>query len=179
MIRYPRNYGGKLVIKVSKTQTSELVCEAENLASLQPHYGERWIVFDRDRVEKFDEIISSAHEKQINAAWSNPCIEIWFGAYFGTMPGVYQNSTLCCNGFRRKYQEKTNSRYEKSDTAIYRKLCEYGNEEQAIRIAEKRFDEHLRNCNEKPSEMCPCTTLYALVKEIKSKIVEGSNKKTT
>lgn len=49
---------GKLVIKVVKTKTNNLVDEALNLASLNPQYGEPWIIFDRDQVQNFDNIIS-------------------------------------------------------------------------------------------------------------------------
>ncbi|MDR1158256.1 MAG: RloB family protein [Oscillospiraceae bacterium] len=160
---------GKLVIKVCKAKTIELVSEALNMASLQPQYGEPWIVFDRDQVQEFDQIISLAKEKSINVGWSNPCIEIWFNAYFGEMP-AYQDSIACCNGFEKKYLQAVKQKYEKSDAAIYSKLCRYGNEKEAIEIATKKYVEHERNCNTKPSEMCPCTTVHMLIKEIKEKI---------
>ena len=71
---------GKLVIKVVKTKTKNLVEEALNLASLNPQYGEIWIIFDRDQVPDFDEIISEAISKGINIGWTNPCIVEWFSA---------------------------------------------------------------------------------------------------
>lgn len=165
----PKELQGKLVIKVCKAKTIELVSEAINMASLQPQYGEPWIVFDRDQVKGFDQIVSLAKEKGINIGWSNPCIEIWFNAYFGEMP-TYQNSVACCNGFEEQYLQVTKQKYEKSDTAIYSKLCRYGNEKQAIEIAARKYDEHVRNCNTTPSEMCPCTTVHTLIEEIKEKI---------
>lgn len=165
----PKELQGKLVIKVCKAKTIELVSEAINMASLQPQYGEPWIVFDRDQVKGFDQIVSLAKEKGINVGWSNPCIEIWFNAYFGEMP-TYQNSVACCNGFEEQYLQVTKQKYEKSDSAIYSKLCRYGNEKQAIEIAARKYDEHVRNCNTTPSEMCPCTTVHTLIEEIKEKI---------
>ena len=74
----PKELQGKLVIKVCKVKTVELVSEALNMASLQPQYGEPWIVFDRDQVKDFDKIITTALENGIHVGWSNPCIEIWF-----------------------------------------------------------------------------------------------------
>lgn len=71
----PPELQGKLVIKVVKTKTKNLVEEALNLASLNPQYGEIWIIFDRDQVQNFDEIISEAITKGINIGWTNPCIE--------------------------------------------------------------------------------------------------------
>lgn len=59
----PKELQGKLVIKVCKAKTVELVSEALNMASLQPQYGEPWIVFDRDQVKDFDKIIATALEK--------------------------------------------------------------------------------------------------------------------
>lgn len=165
----PKELQSKIVIKVCKAKTIELVSKAINMASLQPQYSEPWIVFDRDQLNRFDQIISLAKEKGINVGWSNPCIEIWFNAHFGEMP-TYQNSVECCNGFKNKYLQVTKQKYKKSDKAIYSKLCRYGNEKEAIEIAARKHHEHERNCKTKPSEMCPCTTLHALIKEIKIKI---------
>ena len=166
----PKELQGKLVIKVCKAKkTVELVSEALNMASLQPQYGEPWIVFDRDQVKGFDQIVSSAIEKGVNVGWSNPCIEIWFNAYFGSMPS-YQDSVSCCNGFAQKFTKITGQEYEKADSAIYQKLCRYGDEKRAVETAKRKFAEHIRNCNNKPSGMCPCTTVHILVEEIAKKI---------
>lgn len=165
----PKELQGKLVIRVCKAKTVELVSEALNMASLQPQYGEPWIVFDRDQVKGFDQIVSTALEKGIKVGWSNPCIEIWFSAYFGAMPS-FQDSVSCCNGFSQKFTQVTGQKYEKADTAIYQKLCHHGDEKQAVVIAEKKLAEHIRNCKSNPSEMCPCTTVHNLIEEIISKI---------
>lgn len=169
----PKELQGKLVIKVCKAKTVELVSEALNMASLQPQYGEPWIVFDRDQVKDFDKIITAAHEKGIHVGWSNPCIEIWFSTYFGAMP-TYQNSVSCCDGFAQQFARVTGQKYDKADTAIYQKLCRHGNEQQAIGIARKKLAEHNRNCIDKPSEMCPCTTVHVLISEITEKITHSS-----
>ena len=165
----PEKLQGKLVIKVSKTKTSRLVEEAMELASLNPQYGEPWIVFDRDEVNDFDGIVKDAKEHGINVGWSNPCIEIWFQAYFGSMPN-YSGSVKCCEEFSRKFTATTSTIYKKSDDDIYDKLCVYGDEKQAIKVAKEKFAEHRSNGKCKPSEMQPATTLYMLVEEIKNKI---------
>ena len=59
-----------------------------------------WIVFDRDQVIGFDEIISEAEKKGIQVGWSNPCFEIWMYAYFGAMPAI-QDSWTCCSDVGR------------------------------------------------------------------------------
>jgi len=165
----PRELQGKLVIKVIKTKSNNLVDEARNLASVNPQYGEIWIIFDRDEVKNFDEIIRQAKDKGISVGWTNPCIEEWFNAYFGVMP-TYQDSVACCNGFAQTFKRVTGQKYTKSDKDIYNKLNYYGDEEQAIKLAEQKYNEHMVNERKKPTEMCPGTTLHCLVREIKSKI---------
>lgn len=166
----PKELQGKLVIKVCKAKTVDLVNEALNMASLQPQYGEPWIVFDRDQVKDFDKIIATALEKGINVGWSNPCIEIWFSTYFGSMP-TYQDSVSCCNGFAKKFVQVTGQKYQKSDKAIYQKLCRHGDEQKAVRIAQRKLIEHTQNCMDRPSKMCPCTTVHTLVGEITEKTI--------
>lgn len=168
----PEHLQGKIVIKVVKTKTKNLVEEAMNLASLNPQYGEPWIIFDKDQVQNFDEIITEAMSKEIHVGWTNPCIEEWFSAYFGTMP-TYADSVRCCDGFAQVFERRTNQKYSKSDDLIYDKLNHYGNEAEAIVIATQKMIEHKNNCKNKPSEMCPGTTVHLLVDEIKSKIEKG------
>lgn len=165
----PKELQEKLVIKVVKTKTKNLVEEAINLASLNPQYGETWIIFDRDQVQNFDEIIRQANEKGIKVGWTNPCIEAWFSAYFGSMP-TYQDSVSCCAGFSRTFEQESRQKYIKSDKAIYEKLNRFGNEATAVDLAQKKFEEHRANCKNRPSEMCPCTTVHWLVSEVKSKV---------
>lgn len=165
----PPELQGKLVIKVVKTKTKNLVEEALNLASLNPQYGEIWIIFDRDQVQNFDEIISEAITKGIIIGWTNPCIEEWFSAYFGAMP-TYANSVSCCNGFEQIFERNAHQKYVKSDLAIYEKLNRFGNEEKAIRIATQKMHDHRIQGKYKPSEQIPGTTVHLLVDEIKSKI---------
>lgn len=165
----PQELRGKLVIKVIKAETKKLVEEAMNLASLNPQYGEIWIIFDRDQVKSFDDIISEALSKHIKVGWTNPCIEEWFSAYFGTMP-TYNGSVACCEGFEKVFENKAHQKYIKSDPAIYEKLNRFGDEKEAIQLADQKMHEHKINGKDKPSEMCPGTTVHLIVSEIKSKI---------
>lgn len=167
----PEELKRRLIIKVCKTSTNNLVNETLTQAALQPQYGEPWIIFDRDQVKNFDDIIKNAKEVGINVGWSNPCIEIWFSAYFGTMP-TYQTSVACCNGFETDFKKKLNQKYQKSDDHIYNKLCQYGDEATAIKIAENKLKQYRQNNMDKPSEMCPATTVHELVKEIKNRILK-------
>ena len=164
----PKEYQGRIVIKVSKAKTDELVSSCKEQAALEPQYGEPWIVFDRDRVVRFDEIIKQARREGVHVGWSNPCIEIWFDAYFGKMHS-YQDSVTCCREFGATFEKKTGQEYQKANRQIYDLLNRYGDESEAIRIAENRFQQYRRDGFCKPSEMCPCTTVQHLVDEIKKK----------
>ena len=102
--------------------------------------------------------------------WSNPCIEIWFGAYFGKMLAV-QDSVSCCQKFAELFEKKSGQRYRKSDPDIYRKLNQAGDEAEAIRCAQRQWEQYDKEGERIPSRMCPCTTLHHLVDEIRRKTV--------
>ncbi|MCF0237204.1 MAG: RloB domain-containing protein [Sphaerochaetaceae bacterium] len=158
----------RIVIKVSRVKTNELVSVCKEQAAMEPQFGEPWIVFDRDQVIDFDKIIETAKQKNVNVGWSNPCIEIWFDSYFGKMHS-YQDSTKCCHEFAETFKKKTGQEYNKSSRDIYSVLNKYGNEIEAIKIAESRLNQYLRDEINKSSEMCPCTTLHQLITEINRK----------
>lgn len=164
----PKELQGRLVIKVSKAGTDELVAACKEQAAMEPQYGEPWIVFDRDKVVRFNQIIKKAEKEGVKVGWSNPCIEIWFDAHFGKMHS-YQDSVTCCRNFADTFEKKTGQEYKKSNRQIYSMLSRYGDEAAAIEIAEGRLMQYFRNGVDKSSEMCPCTTVHRLVGEIKSK----------
>lgn len=171
----PKELQGRIVIKVSKAKTDDLVTACVEQAALEPQYGEPWIVFDRDKVVKFDQIITDAYRAGVHTGWSNPCIEIWFDAYFGKMHN-YLDSVACCKGFSSTFEKKTGQEYRKANDQIYTLLNRFGNEETAIINAENRLQNYLSNCINKPSEMCPCTTVHKLVEEIKEKVSQAITK---
>ena len=100
--------------------------------------------------------------------WSNPCIEIWFHAYFGRMPSL-MDSIRCCESFARKYKQVTGAEYDKADANILDKLRHYGDEAKAIQVAGRRMKQWEDIGVIKPSDMCPCTALFELVEEITNK----------
>lgn len=161
--------GDKLIIKVTETDNRNMIKEAKEFLAEIPQYAEPWIVFDKDKNKNFDKIIKEAENSGINVAWSNPCIEVWFNAYFGKMPN-YQDSVSCCNGFSNTYKKIVGQEYYKADEKLYNKLFKNGDEETAIEIAEHKLQEHVRNCNNLPSEKVPATTVHKLIDEIKRKM---------
>lgn len=166
----PNETKHKIVVKVKKSNTKDLVETAQELRSEDPQYRNVWIVFDRDQVKDFDQIISEAHRKDIEVGWSNPCIEIWFFSYFGAIPNI-KESWNCCDEFAKLYLKKTGQKYEKSGKDIYAKLNQFGDEKNAIEISKRKLKEELeKDCNSKPSTMYTANTVFRLVEEIKSKI---------
>lgn len=174
----PEELQGRIVIKVSKTKTQELVKTCKEQAALEPQYGQPWIVFDRDRVVNFDEIIEQAKREGVNVGWSNPCIEIWFDAYFGRMHS-YSDSVVCCRKFGEIFEHKTSQEYHKDNPQIYTVLNRFGDESKAIQIAENRLQGYLKDGIDKPSEMCPSTTVHKLVDEIQQKVKTNTNNNNT
>ena len=165
----PEEMKQKLVIKVVETDTQDLIQKCQELTAYDAQYRIPWIVFDRDQVVDFDQIVTWAEKAGIYAGWSNPCFEIWLVAYFGMMP-VIQDSWTCCSKFAELYFRKTGHEYIKADKNVYMRLCEYGNEERALVIAEQKYQQCMRDGKTHPSTMCPATRVYELVREIKSKV---------
>ena len=117
----------------------------------------------------FDQIIRDAKKSGIHVGWSNPCFEIWMFTYFGNMPAI-QESWTCCSKFGELYKSKTGQEYSKADSDMYKRLCEFGNEERALQIASQKYMQRLREGKSIPSQMCPATTVHELVGEIRRKV---------
>ncbi len=165
----PKEVKNKLVIKVIETKTRTMIDKCLKFNTYDAQYRMPWIIFDRDQVQDFDDIIAEAEHKGIQVGWSNPCFEIWLYSYFGTMPSI-QDSWTCCSEFSREYEVKTGQKYSKADKQIYNKMCKSGDEEKALKIAQQKYEQCIKEGKTKPSEMCPCTKVHELVGEIKKKI---------
>lgn len=166
----PEEIRRKITIRVIITPTGNLVDRCLEEAALAPQYAEAWIIFDRDEVQNFDEIIDEAIKNKLHAGWSNPCFEIWMEAYFGKMESC-DTSVQCCQHFAEIFYRKTGSEYKKNNRKIYSALKKYGDEQKAIQLAEAKYNS-LRFREQKPSRMYSCTTVYQLIREI----IEKSSK---
>lgn len=69
----PEDVRNKLVIKVVETKTRTMIDKCLELTAYDAQYRIPWIVFDRDQVQGFDEIVAEAVSKGIQVGWSNPC----------------------------------------------------------------------------------------------------------
>lgn len=150
-------------------RTVELVRKALEMTGQESQYRIPWIVFDRNQVKDFDEIIQTAEKSGVGAGWSNPCFEIWMYVYFGEMP-VIRESYTCCDRFAEKFEKVTGQKYSKNDRDIYRKLVQYGDEKRAIQMAERCYKRCVEDLKQKPSEMWPACRVHRLVEEILQKI---------
>lgn len=164
----PKDLQDRLVIKVEKARIINLVEKAKELRDKDPQYRIPWIVFDRDQVKDFDNIIAKAEVEGIKAGWSNPCIEIWFFAYFGEIPMV-SDSVKCCDKFGELYKNITGQKYDKASKDIYQKLCKYGDEEKAFGRSAQKIKQLNAEGKNKACEMWPGNKVYELVQEIHRK----------
>lgn len=162
LVAHYNRFNDKLNIKSVK-QSRKLINNILDEKRKNSVLNKLWIVIDRDEENDFDEMIKQAESKNINVAWSNPCIEVWFAAYFSDMPNT-NSSKNCCDEFSKIFSLKTGQRYEKKDPDIYEKLIKFGNEENAVRRAKGKLVNFDRTS--KVSEFYPATTVHILVKEL-------------
>lgn len=85
------------------------------------------------------------------------------------MPNI-QDSVTCCNKFANEYEKNTGQKYDKAEKNLYKKMCETGNEENAIKIAQQKRKQCIDMGLTLPSKMIPCTTVDILINNIQSKI---------
>ena len=156
----------RVVIKIKTKHTKDLIDFTLQELTKSPNYAEPWIVFDKDEVIDFDELVYKAQNKDINVAWSNPCIEILFLAYFGKNPSVADQKE-CIKRLEEIYKRETNKKYEKNEKKIYEILNEFGDERKAIDIMDKKYKEYGENTHIKPSKMNGLSMVYELIEKIK------------
>lgn len=81
----PGDVRNRVVIKVIETKTQTMIDKCLELTNYDAQYRIPWIVFDRDQVQGFDEIIAKARGKEYR--WDGQirvlkygCMHIWFYA---------------------------------------------------------------------------------------------------
>ncbi len=166
----PADQQNKLSLRVFQTNNpADFIAECKRIQNLEPGYvNHTWIVFDYDERPQFDTIIKDAKKEGFSTGWSNPCIEVWFSAYFGELCGE-MSSQRCQDMFKVVFKQKIKCTYTKENKKIYEYLSREGDEVKAIERADWKYHEHKRNGIDIPSKMCPGTTIYLLIKEIRDK----------
>ena len=160
----PRHLVDRVDIQIKNTSTDNLVEYCLNMCRKNPNYVTPWIVFDRDRVVNFNDIIFEARKNKINVAWSNPCIETWFFSYYDK-PQNISESTVCVSRFKEKFKQMTGQEYKKNDKNIYKKLNQTGSQNKAIKYHEIKFKNYLKD-SITPSDMYSCSTMFILISEL-------------
>lgn len=151
-------------IKVLKARNAEKILEDVEKRPIQAN-ASIWLVFDRDEVAPFDQIISEAEKQGYHVGWSNPCFEIWLHAYFGKMPSV-QTSVECVENFKKEFKRQTEQEYKKNDPKIFNLVEKYGKFEIARDVSKKAM-QAAKNVSSQPSKQSPATTVYKLVEELR------------
>ncbi len=159
----------QIEISVVNCGTKELIKFSKMKKASSPNYCQLWIVFDKDEVKEFDDIINKAESEDIKVGWSNPCIEVWFEAYFRKITNSNDDSVKCNKSFKALYKQRTNQVYQKNIKNIYKQLSTYGDEEQAIKFAKDKYAEK-QSGEKSQTKMCPATTVHLLVDEIRNKV---------
>lgn len=137
-------------------RAKEIVLEQHKLGK---NYDQIWCVFDRDDfpAERFNNaIITTRQLKNFHSAYSNEAFELWYVLHF-----EYLNSGIMRQDYIKKLNEYLDCPYKKNDPTIYQLLLEKGDQQYAIRNAER-----LLACYS-PSNPCednPSTTVHELVK---------------
>jgi hypothetical protein len=121
----------KLVEKAKKL-------EKEYKRKHQVPFDRVWVVFDKDEFPDFNKAIEDAKKEKMNCAWSNGAFELWFLLHFQNgFEGKCKDYVNKIESILKKKLKKTDFSYEKNDVGFYQILQEHGNEEQAIKRAQK------------------------------------------
>jgi hypothetical protein len=157
-----------IAIKGEGKCTSSLVKTArERVKEGKVLYQNKWVVFDKDSFEDFDEAIEMAEKEGFKVAWSNQSFEYWLYLHFH-----YSDSALHRDSWSEKLSEKLKASgiektgYEKNDKDIYRKVDTYDGVNTAIKYAKSRMEDFFEKKGIKPSEYDPGTTVHLLVEEL-------------
>lgn len=98
-----------------------------------------WLVFDKDEFKDFNKAIEDAKKEGMNCAWSNQAFELWYVLHFQYLvTGVDRKQYIeMIEDKVRKASKSKKFKYKKNDEGFYQILQEHGDEEQAIKRAQK------------------------------------------
>ena len=124
--------------------TCQLIIEAKKLREKLERermvpFDRVWLVFDKDEFKDFNKAIADAKKEGMNCAWSNQAFELWYVLHFQYLDtGVdrKQYIEMIEDKVRKSSKSKT-FKYKKNDVGFYQILQKHGNEEQAIKRAQK------------------------------------------
>lgn len=124
--------------------TCQLIIEAKKLREKLEHerqvsFDRVWLVFDKDDFKDFNKAIADAKKEGMNCAWSNQAFELWYVLHFQYLDtGVDRKQYIeMIEDKVRKASKNKKFEYKKNDVGFYQILQEHGEEEQAIKRAQK------------------------------------------
>ncbi len=163
--------------KGSPSQVVKKALELRDKAKQSP-YDAVWAVFDKDNFTDFKTAIDTAQGKHIGCAWTNEAFELWFIYHFEN-----PTSAISRNDYGSKIEAHVKQGAKKQKLSQYQKFCYQkndgnvrrtlldcgGNEENAIKWAEKQAQEQRKWHGENWDKHNPCTMVYLLVKQLLGK----------
>lgn len=171
-------YGDKIVVEDIKVDRIEIDGTGRNTQDLVKYalkkrknaeipYGHVWCVFDKDSFteEQFNNAISQCNDNDIEVAWSNEAIELWFLLHFEYLnTGINRTQYIIKLNQYFKANCINNGKYEKNLENIYEILVEYGDIEVAVKNAKNLHKKY--NELDSPSKRNPSTHVFALVEDL-------------
>lgn len=163
--------------KGSPSQVVKKALELRDKAKQSP-YDAVWAVFDKDNFTDFKTAIDTAQGKQIGCAWSNEAFELWFIYHFENPTSAISRNDYGSKieahvkqgAKKQKLSQYQKFSYQKNDGNVRRTLLDCGgNEENAIKWAEKQAQEQGKWHGENWDKHNPCTMVYLLVKQLLGK----------
>lgn len=124
--------------------TCQLINEAKKIQEKLEHerqvsFDRVWLVFDKDEFKDFNKAIEDAKKEGMNCAWSNQAFELWYVLHFQYLvTGVDRKQYIeMIEDKVRKASKSKKFKYKKNDEGFYQILQKHGDEEQAIKRAQR------------------------------------------
>ena len=164
----PRHLLDTIDIKGEGDNTINIVKKAIELRAIRekdillPNYTECWAVYDKDDFPavRFNQAVELAANENIGSAHSNQSFELWYILHF-----QYLNTCLHRSDYIPLLSKHLEFKYEKNDTNVVKHLFTKCNIRQAVEWAEMLENEFV---GDTPSNSCPSTMVYKLVKSLLS-----------
>lgn len=122
-------------------------------------FDQVWVVFDRDSFppSDFDNAITKAEADNIQCAWSNEALELWYVLHF-----EYRTTAMPRTEYQDKLSTLIGRTYAKNASDMYQVLAATGSQEHAVNWA-KRLHQEAQASGKPFSQANPCTTVYVLI----------------
>ena len=180
----PQNTLDNVDIEGAGKETLRIVDEAISIRDRAQRdrnrfYDHVWAVFDKDSFPNtnFDNAIHKGKANKIQCAWSNEAFELWYLLHFQNVENAM--SRVQYRPFIERELSKRSGQpfvYAKNRADMYDLLKMYGDEEQAIKRAEKLVENF--NNDGDYARQNPCTKVHELIKllnDFRQEALENNN----